>query len=176
MNGQSTLGVLPMKAAWQLIAECLRDELADYGELLRLFEAQQRSLFNREPDAVLRYANEIEIQANTLGVARTKRERVVAEFAIAHGQPSTISLRAMLPLIEADARPLLEALINEVNTLLHRVRRTSRHNHTLLARTVEMHQETLQQLRPQSFTKTYSSGGRVSVATAAGASTLRATG
>ena len=48
---------------WQYIAECLRAELADYGELLRLFEEQQRSLFSREPDAVLHYANEIEAQA-----------------------------------------------------------------------------------------------------------------
>ena len=106
----------------------------------------------------------------------TRRETAVAQFAIAHQQPSTSSLRALLPQIEQDARPLLEALISEVNTLLHRVRRTSRHNQTLLSRTVEMHQETLQQLRPQSFTKTYSSGGRVSVASTLAPSTLRATG
>lgn len=165
-----------MTTVWQVIAECLRAELVDYGELLRLFEAQQRSLFNREPDQVLRYANEIECQALRLAECRTQREAAVAQFAVAHGQPSTTSLRAMLPLIEADARPLLEALINEVNALLHRVRRTSRHNHTLLSRTVEMHQETLQQLRPQSFTKTYSPAGRISVATSLPPSTLRATG
>jgi flagellar biosynthesis/type III secretory pathway chaperone len=165
-----------MTISWQAIAEDLRAELVEYGELLRLFEAQQRSLFNREPEDVLRYANEIELQAVKLAECRTRRETVVSEFAGAHGKPSTTSLRAMLPLIEPDARPLLEALINEVNALLHRVRRTSRHNHTLLSRTVEMHQETLQQLRPQSFTKTYSSGGRVSVATTAPTSTLRATG
>lgn len=165
-----------MTQAWQFIAECLRAELVDYGELLRLFEAQQRSLFNREADEVLRFANEIEMQALRLSECRTRREAAVAEFAVTNGQPSTTSLRAMLPLIEADARPLLEALINEVNALLHRVRRASRHNHMLLSRTVEMHQETLQQLRPQTFTKTYSMGGRVSVSSAVPASTLRATG
>lgn len=164
-----------MNTSWQVIAEYLRDELADYGELLRLFEAQQRSLFNRETDEVLRYANEIEAQAQRLTDCRGKREQVVADFAQNHGRPANTSLRAMLPLIEADARPLLEALINEVNALLHRVRRTSRHNHTLLARTVELHQETLQLLRPTSFVKTYSPGGRVSVATPQ-TSTLRATG
>jgi flagellar biosynthesis/type III secretory pathway chaperone len=165
-----------MTTAWQFIAECLRAELAEYGELLRLFESQQRSLFNREPDEVLRYAGEIEMQALRLSESRTQRETAVAGFAEAHGQPTTTSLRAMLPLIEPDARPLLEALISEVNALLHRVRRTSRHNHTLLTRAVEMHQETLQQLRPQSFTRTYSPGGRLSVATSLPTSTLRATG
>lgn len=173
MNGLPTLS---MSTAWQFIAECLRAELVDYGELLRLFEEQQRSIFNREPEGVLHFANEIETQARRLAECRTQRETAVAEFATAHGMPSTTSLRAMLPLIEADARPLLEALINEVNALLHRVRRTSRHNQTLLSRTVEMHQETLQQLRPQSFTKTYSPAGRVSVATSMPTSTLRATG
>lgn len=161
---------------WQFIADCLRAELVDYGELLRLFEEQQRSLFNREPDAVLHFANEIEAQAYRLAECRTQRETAVAEFARANGQPSTASLRSLLPFIEADARPLLEALINEVNTLLHRVRRTSRHNQTLLSRTIDMHQETLQQLRPQAFTKTYSNAGRVSVAIARPASTLQATG
>lgn len=162
--------------AWQSIADYLRAELADYGELLRLFEEQQRGIFGRQAETVLHYAHEIEAQARRLAECRTQRETAVAEFALAHGQPSTTSLRAMLPLIEADARPLLEALINEVNMLLHRVRRTSRHNQTLLCRTVEMHQETLQQLRPQTFTKTYSAGGRLAVATTVPTSTLRATG
>lgn len=163
--------------AWQTIAECLRAELVEYGELLRLFEVQQISIFNREADDVLRYSGEIEAQAHRVGEVRAQREVTVSEFATSNGQPSTTSLRAMLPLIEPDARPLLEALINEVNTLLHRVRRTSRHNHSLLARTVEMHQETLQQLRPHAFTKTYSAGGRLAVAaTLPPPATLRATG
>lgn len=165
-----------MSNVWQHIAECLREELVDYGELLRLFEEQQRSLFNREPDAVLHYATEIEAQAYRLAESRTKRETIVSDFAATQGQSRSASLRSLLPLIEVDARPLLEALINEVNTLLHRVRRASRHNQTLLSRTVELHQETLQQLRPNAFTKTYSPVGRLSVATAMTPSTLRATG
>jgi hypothetical protein len=165
-----------MTTHWEFIAECLRAELADYGGLLRLFEAQQRSLFDRDADAVLRVASEIEHQAQAVAGSRCRREQAVAAFAAAHQRPATTTLRAMLPLIDADARPLLEALINEVNTLLHRVRRTSRHNHTLLSRTLEIHQETLQQLRPNAFTKTYSPAGRVAVVAAQPAVTLRAAG
>ena len=36
-----------MSKHWEYIAECLRAELADYGGLLHLFEAQQRSLCGR---------------------------------------------------------------------------------------------------------------------------------
>ncbi len=165
-----------MTTHWEFIAECLRAELADYGGLLHLFECQQRALFERDADTVLRLANEIEAHALTLAGSRCHRERAVAAFAEEHSRPATTSLRAMLPLIEADARPLLEALINEVNLLLHRVRRTSRHNHSLLSRTVEMHQETLQQLRPNAFTKTYSPAGRVSVSAARPPTTLCAAG
>ena len=164
-----------MSKHWEFIAECLRAELADYGGLLHLFEAQQRSLFNRDPDAVMRIAGEIEVQSRSVGDSRCRREQAVACFAERHNRPTTSSLRALLPLIEADARPLLEALITEVNLLLHRVRRTSRHNHSMLSRAVEMHQETLEQLRPHAFTRTYSPGGRMAVS-AHSTATLRAAG
>ncbi len=141
-----------MTIHWNLIAECLRQELADYGGLLHLFEEQQRSLFDRNADAVLRLGIAIEEQTRSLAECRGRREQTVAAFAAEHGRPASTPLRALLPSIEADARPLVEALVDEVNRLLYRVRRTSRHNHTLLARTVGVHQETLQQLRPPAFT------------------------
>ncbi len=165
-----------MSISWEFIADCLRSELSDYGGLLHLFESQQRALFGRDPDTVLRLANEIEQHAFAVATSRLERERAVEAFAVENGRPSNSSLRAMLPLVDADARPLLEALINEVNLLIHRVRKTSRHNHLLLSRAVEVHQETLRQLRPNAFTKTYSPAGRVSIATAQPAVALRAAG
>lgn len=161
---------------WEFIAECLREELADYGGLLHLFEEQQRALFDRDPSTVLHCAGEIEAHARALASSRTRREAAVASFAEENGRPTTSSLRSLLPFIEADARPLIEALINEVNALLHRVRRTSRHNHSMLTRAVEVHQETIALLRPNSFTKTYSPGGRVFVASAHSSASLRAAG
>lgn len=166
----------PIPVTWQKIAECLRAELAEYGGLLALFEEQQKFLFDRKAGEVLRLSTAIEQQVRLLHGFRCHREGAVATFATAHAQPPTATLRSLLPLVDSVARPLLEALISEVNHLVHRVRRTSRHNHTLLARTVEMHQETLQQLRPNAFTRTYSPAGRVTIATAHSTSTLRAAG
>lgn len=161
---------------WEFVATCLREELADYGHLLGLFEQQQQQLFERNASAVLHLGHEIEAQARTLGTCRIRREQAVADFARSRGLPANSTLRSLLPEIDVDARPLIEALINEVNTLLHRVRRTSRHNHSLLSRAVEVHQETLQLLRPNSFTRTYSPAGRVSVAATHAAGTLRVAG
>lgn len=161
-----------MSISWEFIADCLRHELADYGGLLHLFELQQRSLFDRDPQAVMSIGVTIEGQARSVAVCRCRREQAVADFAEQHGQPRSSTLRSLLPYVESDARPLLEALIDEVNSLLHRVRRISRHNHTLLTKAVEVHQEVLQQLRPNTFTKTYTPGGVVSVTAAQPASTL----
>jgi Flagellar biosynthesis/type III secretory pathway chaperone len=160
---------------WQSIADLLRQELAEYGELLRLFEQQQEALFKRDADAVLQLSSHLEDQARILQDCRERRESAVATFAAGFDLPPSTTLRSLLDRIEADARPLLEALINEINRLLHRVRRTSRHNHALLSRTLELQQEMLRELRPGSFTKTYSPNGRVSVATA-GTNSLRAAG
>lgn len=161
---------------WQLIAESLRQELVEYGALLHLFEQQQQGLFARDADAVLRLGGEIEGQARILQDCRHRREQAVASFAKRVGEPGTTTIRGLLPHVEPEARPLLEALVNEINHLLHRVRRTSRHNHTLLTRTLEIHQETLRQLRPDAFTKTYSPAGRVSVAATQATPALRAAG
>jgi flagellar biosynthesis/type III secretory pathway chaperone len=161
---------------WQSIAECLRQELAEYGELLRLFEQQQESLFKRDSDGVLRLGGEIEDQARILQDCRIRREQIVVSFATSLGLTESASIRSLLPHIEAAARPLLEALVNEINHLLHRVRRTSRHNHTLLSRTLEMHSETLRQINPDAFSHTYSPDGRVSLSLARSAPALRAAG
>ncbi len=161
---------------WQKIAECLRTELAEYGGLLALFAEQQKFLFEREANEVLHVSAAIEQQVRVLEQCRRERETLVAAFAVANAQPPSATLRSLLPIIDSNARPLIEALVHEINHLLHRVRRTSRHNHTLLARAVEVHQDALQQLRPQAFTKTYSPAGRISIAAGDTSSTLRVAG
>ena len=152
-----------MTITWEYLADCLRRELADYGGLLHLFELQQSSLFDRDAQAVLGLSAAIEKQVRNVAGCRERREQAVAAFAVQHDEPRTSTLRALLPHVTPDARPLLQALIDEVNALLHRVRRVSRHNHTLLSRAVEIHQDVLQQLRPSAFVKTYSPAGALSV-------------
>ena len=166
----------PPSTHWPEIVVALRAELAEYGGLLALFDEQQRALFARDANEVLRLSRVLEQQVRTLGQSRLQRENLVAGFARSLGQPDRATLRSLLPGIEATARPLIEALIAEINHLLHRVRRLNRQNHVLLSRTVAIHQETLEQLRPHSFTKTYTPAGRVQVTTGHSASTLRVAG
>lgn len=165
-----------MNEPWINITECLRRELAEYGCLLRLFEDQQNFLFGRDATNVLRLSSEIEQQVRFLHESRRTREEAVATFAVSHGEPVNATLRSLIPHFAADVRPLLEALIGEVNVLIHRVRRASRHNHTLLARTVDTHQQMLRTLQPDTYLQTYSPNGRAALTSNRSAPALQAAG
>lgn len=154
-----------MNEPWVIIADALRAEIAGFGDLLNLFERQQQCLFARDADGVLALSTEIEAHTRSVQERRQRREQIVAAFALAHNQPVGATLRSLLPFVTADARPLLEALIAEVNVLIHRVRRLTRQNHTLLARTVAAHQDLMRSLRPDTFLHTYSPDGRKSLTT-----------
>lgn len=150
-----------MTTEWEDIADALRQEAAEYGGLLHLFEEQQRLLFTRDPDAVLRMSEEIQARLPLVQETRRNREARVAAFAVEAGQPADSSLRSLLKFFLPQAQPLLDALITEINILIHRVRKVSRHNHALLQRAMESHQQVLRVLRPDGFVQTYAPNGRV---------------
>jgi flagellar biosynthesis/type III secretory pathway chaperone len=149
---------------WQDLADSLRAEAAEYGQLLALFEEQQRLLFRRQPETVLQLAHAIQRQSGAVVGSRRRREQAVAAFAGLNGQRADATIRSLLPFFPAESRPLMEALITEINHLIRRVRRSARLNHRLLGSLVECHQEVLRRLRPDVFTSTYSRTGRVSLA------------
>jgi len=148
------------------MATRLRREISEYGQLLHLYEEQQHLILRNSPRGVLEAGRAIEAQVRILDRERQLREDSVGLFAAANGQPAGSTLRSLLPLVEEDARPLFDALILEINLLIHRVRRDAQRNHRLLRCMVDCHQEILQRLRPDGFTKTYARNGRVSVAAA----------
>lgn len=165
-----------MNNTWSDIADCLRREIAEYGALYGFYEEQQTRLFKHDAEAVLRLSGDIEVQVRVLHDCRREREAAVSGFANAHGQPTGATIRSLLPLVPADARPLLEALVNEINVLIHRLRRISRHNHMLLARKVELQQQMLRQMLPGTFSQTYSPKGRLSMTMSSPMAALRTTG
>lgn len=154
-----------MSISWELITECLRNELQEYGALLALFEEQQANLLRRDADQVAALAVSIEQQSAAVQIGRVRREQVVQSFAVEHGAAADSTLRSLLPHFPADVQPLLRALIDEINHLIHRIRRDARHNQMLLARALQAHEEALRTLLPDTFkTRTYSAKGSVSSA------------
>ncbi len=162
--------------AWTPVVEALRSELAEYGGLLQLFDEQQKKIFALDSEAVAGFVPLLEEQADLVRSCREERETIVRRFATAHGCPTDRSLRQLLPEFPAEVRPLLEALIEEINHLLQRTKQRTRQNQMMLSRLVELHRELVPALRPQAFTKTYSRRGQLAVAASTVAPTYRATG
>lgn len=162
-----------MNTSFDSLITLLRGELAGYGGLLGLFDEQQGHLWRRDAGSVASAARAIEECVQSTATLRAEREAWVRAFAIAQGHPAGTTLRQLLPLLPADLQPLIEALINEINHLVHRIRRRARQNQELLTRTIELQREALAHLRPGSTARTYAPDGRLA---AAPASTLRAAG
>ncbi len=165
-----------MTEFWQPIVECLRSEVTEYGRLIQLFEEQQALLFRRDAGGVLRVTGEIDEQADVLLDSRKKREAAAGEFARGKGLAGPPTLGALLPHVSEDARPLLRALVTDVNRAAGRLRRVSRHNRLFLIRTIENNQELLRRLRPGSVSKVYNPNGNITLSSARGAAAFAAQG
>ena len=151
-----------MNISWEFITECLRNELQEYGALLALFEEQQANLLRRDADQVAALAVSIEEQARATNTCRERREQCVQALVASQGREPGTSLRQMLPHFPADVQPLVSALIDEINHLIHRIRRDARQNQVLLSRTLEVHEQLLRTLMPDTFKgRTYSPCGEV---------------
>jgi hypothetical protein len=111
-----------MNQAWEPVAEMLRAEIAEYGRLLKLFEEERNLIRGADPEEVVGARNAILAQFAVLDQYRLGRKREVEAFATALGKPASSTLRSLLPLMVPEARPLFEALVGELNNLIHRVR------------------------------------------------------
>ena len=98
-----------------------------------------------------------------IAAARERRQEVMDDLARRDALPAGTRLTRMLDRFPNYVRPLLEALVRDINLMINRTRRKARQNHILLARAVELTQETLRLLQPGSFTQTYARSGQVSV-------------
>lgn len=148
---------------WEPLIEALRTELEEYGALFNHLTRQQEEIFARKVDTVLEINGDLDSQARMIASARERRQEVMSDLAKRDGLPAGTRLTRMLDRFPDYVRPLLEALVRDINLMINRTRRKARQNHILLARAVELTQETLRLLQPGSFTKTYARSGQVSV-------------
>ena len=144
------------------IVDLLRDEIASYGTLLGLFEEQQSHLFSRNVDKVLHTAAMIDLRVAEAAQCREAREGWLASFARSKGEHAGSSLRKLLEFFPLEERPMLEACIDEINRLIHQVRRRARQNHSFMEKMLELHRELVLGLAPGAAVTTYASTGQLS--------------
>jgi flagellar biosynthesis/type III secretory pathway chaperone len=148
---------------WESLVDTLRMELQEYGGLCVLIEKQQRAILNRDMPEYMGLAEEIETQVASTSGLRAEREQRVRSIAEAVEQPNDIDLKRLIPHFPEEARPLLSALVEEINSLIAKSNRRAKQNHMLLARAMQYTYELLQQVSPQSQVKTYGKAGTAKI-------------
>jgi flagellar biosynthesis/type III secretory pathway chaperone len=147
------------------LIEALREELKQYGEMLAVLEQQQNSVVQRQTNDLLQNVASVNAQADVITAVRREREQRQRNVALQLDLAEDAGFAAIIPLLPADYRPLVQALVQENNELLVRVHQRTRQNHLLLSHAVELMQQLINAIFPGGSPKTYDSNGRLPVNT-----------
>jgi flagellar biosynthesis/type III secretory pathway chaperone len=143
------------------LIEALREELKQYGEMLALLDQQQSLVMSRQSSELLSSVATINEQTGVIAAARHEREQRQRHIARLLGLAEDSNFNVIIPLLPADYRPLVQALVQENNDLLVRVQQRARQNHLLLNHAVELMQHLINAIVPGASPKTYDDSGRV---------------
>ena len=146
------------------LIEALREELKQYGEMLARLDQQQNLVMLRQTTDLMQNVGAVNAQAATIAAARREREQHQRHLARRLNLPESAGFGAIVPLLPADYRPLVVALVQENNELLVRVQQRARQNHLLLSHAVELMQQLINSIIPGAAPTTYNDAGRVSSA------------
>ncbi|HZM03918.1 MAG TPA: flagellar export chaperone FlgN [Candidatus Saccharimonadales bacterium] len=142
-----------------ILISALREELGQYGEMLALLDRQQQQVVARGAEELLHTVARIKAQGVAIQQARDHREKCRGELAQVLQQSEQTTFASLIPLLPADYRPLVSALVAENNELLVRVRRRVRQNHILLSRSIDLMQNLINTLVPARETRIYNGQG-----------------
>lgn len=153
-----------MKELLSNLIEALREELKQYGEMLALLDHQQQLVMHRQIAELPENATSVNAQAGVIAVARQEREQRQRHLARLLELPETSAFAILIPLLPADYRPLVDALVSENNELLVRVQQRARQNHLMLSHCVELMQQLINSIFPAVSPTTYDGTGHVPMA------------
>lgn len=152
---------LAMNEELTLLIAALREELAQYGEMLALLDRQQELVVERGSAELLRTVDAINHQGVVIQRAREARESAQQKVAELAGLPAGATVEELKRQLPPNHAILVGALVEENNELLVRVRQRARQNHVLLNRSVELMQRLIGTLFPTGRTATYSGSGQL---------------
>ncbi len=150
-----------MNEELNVLVTALREELAQYGEMLALLDQEQEQVITRGTQELLDTVACINQQSDLIRKARDHRgecQRVVAGLLNLNDAATFEDLRTALP---ANYCILITELVNENNELLQRVQSRARQNHVLLTRSLELMQKLIGTLFPTGRSTTYGGKGTV---------------
>lgn len=145
---------------WEELLHLLRDELQEYGGLIGLLTAQQQSILNRKDESLLQLNQSVQTQMEASQILQKRRQGLVNSLAKSFGEPERSTLSELVPLFPDVTRPMFESIIEEINSLIGRVRDKVMQNQRLLVRLVEVTDQILGATDPAVHSKTYSAKGK----------------
>jgi flagellar biosynthesis/type III secretory pathway chaperone len=148
------------KFNWEELLNLLRDELQEYGGLIGLLSAQQQSILNRKEESLLQLNQSVQTQMEASQILQKRRQGMVCSLAKSFGESERSTLSELVPHFPDVTRPMFESIIEEINSLITRVREKVMQNQRLLARLVEVTDQILSATDPAAHSKTYSSQGK----------------
>ena len=160
----------------QNLIAALRAELHEYGEMLARLDEQQELVMRREADGILQSVATIQDQGVAIQRAREIREARQKELAQQVGLATGAEFAQIIPKCPEDYRPLVDALVQENNSLLLRIQQRARQNHLLLRQSLELMQRFLSTLFPSNEPRVYNGGGQMFARPAAAVSMYEAVG
>ncbi len=141
----------------------MRGEIQEQGALLGLFEEQQRAIINRNSGKVLHLVTVIQKQVDLAQLARSRREALMGQaLKRARISPKT-PLMELIYQFPPVVQPLLRALIEEVIRIAERVRIKGHQNQVLLARSIDLIRELLEEVSPQPGGRIYDEAGSLKI-------------
>ncbi|MSR42642.1 MAG: flagellar protein FlgN [Pedosphaera sp.] len=137
----------------------LRDELTECGELLALLEEQQSFIIVRSTEGLLKNIEQVNVQFEKVSAVRQLREENQRRYAVEIGFPVASSFGDISGRVAAEYRPLLGALVEEINGVLENLHQWLRQNYRLLGRSLDLLQQLIKGLFPTTVGSTYSRRG-----------------
>ena len=157
---------------WEELLVMLRDELQEYGGLVGLLSAQQQSILNRRPDSLLEINQSVQTQMEASQMLQRRRQGFVSSLASSYGEPGESTLSELVPHFPDVTQPMFQSIIEEINSLISKIRRKIEQNQRLLTRLTEVTDQILGVTDPGSHSKTYDKSGDLSRLSSDGRSTL----
>ena len=145
---------------WEELLDLLRDELQEYGGLMGLLSAQQQSILNRREESLLQLNQSVQAQMEASQLLQKRRQGIVNSLARSFGETEGSSLSELVPHFPDVTQPMFESIIEEINSLITRVREKVSQNQRLLARLVEVTDQILEATNPAVHSQTYSPKGQ----------------
>jgi flagellar biosynthesis/type III secretory pathway chaperone len=145
------------------VLACLRMEIQEQGALLGLFAEQQKSIIHRESDRVMMLVDSIQKQIDIVHRVRSRREMVVASLVPRTRSSRGARLSELSNRFSTPMQPMLRALTEELVRISDQVRRKANQNQMLLARSIEVIRDLLEELTPSNPARTYENDGRVKI-------------